>query len=218
MSYGTSRAGAWVVPWLAVVAVVPLSAQGPAYPELGREEEFRLAMSAGPLPLSAHADVYLMGNEGFERAVAGTNGFACLVLRSASVPTTLAPHCLSPAAVETVLPSLLREGELQARGLSADGVSAALERDWSTGVLPLPSGPAYAYMLSSGQRLGPAAGSFEPHFMLYVPYLTNAAIGGDPTTPSFPFVGPYENHPLSTVVVVMEEFVDPADVVLPTGR
>jgi hypothetical protein len=69
-------------------------------------------------------------------------------------------------------------------------------------------------MLSAGQRLG-AAGNFKPHFMLYVPYVTNADIGGDPQRQEFPFVGPYENHPLSTVVIIMDEFVDPASVVLP---
>ena len=71
-------------------------------------------------------------------------------------------------------------------------------------------------MLSSGQRIGPNGGNFKPHFMLYIPYITNAEIGGDPTQPEFPFVGPFENHPLSTVVVVMEEFVDPTSVVLPS--
>ena len=54
--------------------------------------------------------------------------------------------------------------------------------------------------------------------MLYVPYVTNADIGGDPARQEFPFVGPYENHPLSTVVVIMEEFVDPTDVQLPGRR
>jgi len=54
--------------------------------------------------------------------------------------------------------------------------------------------------------------------MLYVPYVTNADIGGDPSRQEFPFVGPYEGHPLSTVVVIMEEFVDPMSVSLPRRR
>jgi hypothetical protein len=171
-------------------------------------------MSAGPLAVSVAADIYAMSAKGFERVVAGSNGFACLVVRSAVNRSILAPHCLNPAAAETVLPAMLREGELQAQGLSGEAVDAELKRQWANGELPLPSGPAYAYMLSGGQQLG-SAGTFKPHFMLYVPYITNAAIGGDPANMQFPFVGPVENHPLSTVVIIMEEFVDPASVVLP---
>jgi hypothetical protein len=194
-----------------------VAAQESDYPELTSDEELRLAMSAGPLSVTTEADVYVMTPRGFERAVEGSNGFSCLVVRSAAQRGTIAPHCLNDAATSTVLPSLLREGELQARGMSAEAIAAEMNRQWASGELPLPSGPAYAYMLSSGQRLG-AAGRFEPHFMLYVPYATNADIGGDPARQQFPFVGPFENHPLSTVVIVMEEFVDPASVPVPHVR
>jgi len=191
-------------------------AQGPGYPELSREQELRLAMSAGPLSVSNKADVYLMGPSGFEKAVAGANGWACLVVRSATQKSQLAPHCLNPQAEATVLPSLLLEGALQANGLDGKAIETEMQARWRDGRLPMPSGPAYAYMLSKGQRLGPSGGSFKPHFMLYVPYASNASIGGDPRRQQFPFVGPYQNHPLATVVIIMEEFVDPADVELPT--
>lgn len=217
MTRWTRRVSGGVV--AAVLAVVgPLQAQGPGYPEITAEDELRLALSAGPPSLSGDADVWLMGPAGFEKLVDGSNGFACLVVRSAANKGVLAPHCLNDAAVETVLPSMLREAELQARGMSAEEIDAELRRQWDGGALPLPSGPAYAYMLSEGQRIGPRLGNFRPHFMLYVPYVTNEAIGGDPANPAFPFVGPVENHPLSTVVILMEEFVDPADIALPTGR
>lgn len=184
---------------------------------LTRDQELRLAISAGPLTVSQHATVYRLAPHGFIRDIEGTNGWACLVVRVTGDPSQLAPHCLNPAAVETVLPSLLREGELQTRGMTREAIADELKRQFATGELPLPGGPAYAYMLSSGQRLGPNRSQFRPHFMLYMPYVTNAAIGGDPSQPQFPFVGPYENHPLSTVVILMEEFVDPESVVLP-GR
>jgi hypothetical protein len=169
-------------------------------------------MSAGPLTVSREADVYVMGREGFKKDVEGSNGWSCLVVRSAANKIQLAPHCLNPQATETVLPALLLEGALQARGLDAEAIEAEWQRRWREGSLPMPAGPAYAYMLSSGQRLGPQGGRFKPHFMLYVPYASNASIGGDPTNQAFPFVGPYENHPLSTIVIIMNEFVDPADV------
>jgi hypothetical protein len=72
-------------------------------------------------------------------------------------------------------------------------------------------------MLSSGQKLGPA-GRWKPHFMIYMPYATDADVGGSRDTPWFPFVGPVVNHPHSTLVIVMTEFVSPDDVTVPTTR
>lgn len=204
---------------LALVATTwttPVQAQGPGYPELDREEELRLAMSAGPLTVSQYADVWLMTDDGFERAVEGSNGWTCIVVRNASQKATVAPHCLNPPATQTVLPAFLREGELQAAGHTQDEISAQMNREWDSGTLPMPEGPAYAYMLSSGQRLGQRNSAFRPHFMLYVPFVTNAAIGGSPQNMNFPFVGPFENHPLATVVIIMDEFVNPEDVDLST--
>jgi len=199
---------------LALMALTaPVAAQN-GYTKLDHDDELRLAMSAGPLSVSSAADVWVLGETGFERAIEGTNGFACLVVRTARNPEALAPHCLNPDAVGTVLPAMLREAELQMKGLGAEAIDEQMMALWDSGELAVPTGPAYAYMLSEGQQLG-AAGNFEPHFMLYVPYATNADIGGDPQQMAFPFVGPYENHPLSTIVIIMEEFVSPDSVVLP---
>ena len=209
------RSGAtWVAVWAAMGGgAAALGAQD--YATVDREWEMRLAISAGPLAVSQQADVWVMGPEGFERAIEGSNGWACIVVRSAGAPKSLAPHCLNPYAVGSVLPAFLLEGRLQAQGMGAEAILQEMNRQWETGQLPIPSGPAYAYMLSAGQRLGPNEVQFKPHFMLYVPYATNESIGGDPGRHEFPFVGPVEGAPLSTVVIVMDEFVDPADVVLP---
>lgn len=206
------RLTVWTAVLLTGSSVASLPAQ--EYTELSRTEEIRLSMSAGPLSVSRNADVYVLGARGFEKAVEGTNGFSCLVIRSAADTSILAPHCFSPAATETVLPGKLVEGELQMRGLSQSAIEAELLKGFEDGTLPLPEGDAYAYMLSAGQHLG-SAGQWRPHFMLYMPYATNEDIGGSPANPQFPFVGPEIGHPHSTMVIVMTEFVDPADVVLP---
>ncbi len=201
---------------IAIFSALPTGAQGRAYAELSWEEEIRLAMSAGPLTVSENADVYVMGEHGFELAFEGDNGFSCLVVRVAGDPRQVAPHCFNPAATDTALPAYLREGELQAQGLSADEIRTRMEHEWEDGSLPLPEGPAYAYMMSEGQRLGPNAAKFKPHFMLYVPYVTNQDIGGSLERQAYPFVGPFEDHPLSTVVIIMPEFVTPESVVIPS--
>lgn len=192
-----------------------LSAQHVA--QLDREEELRLAMSAGPVKVSQAADVYVFGERGFERAIEGTNGWACLVVRITGDPRQYAPHCLNPAAERTVLPSMLVQAEMQAAGKSADEIAAERTRMWSSGLLPIPDGPAYAFMLSKGQRIGPNAGNFQPHFMLYTPYGTAESAGVDPNAPQFGIVGPGQGNPLSTFVILMDEFVDPAEIDLP-GR
>jgi len=209
---GLGAAGAAV---LILLGAAGASAQGDGYPKLSRDEELRLALSAGPLTISQGADVFVMSASGFQKEIEGTNGWACLVVRSAARRIVLAPHCLNPDAVKTVLPALLLEGRLQAQGSNAEEIDVEMRRQFTTGDIPMPAGPAYAYMLSKGQRIDANGGNFKPHFMLYVPYASNASIGGDPSRPQFPFVGPYENHPLSTVVIIMEEFVDPAEVKLP---
>jgi len=200
----------------AAAALTSLAAPGTAqeYAMLSRPDEIRLAMSAGPLSVSRDADVYVLGSDGFEKAVEGDNGFSCMVIRAAADPSILAPHCFSPDATETVLPGKLAEGRLQMQGLSQSEIDEALTKAFEDGDLPLPDGNAYAYMLSAGQNLGPA-GQWRPHFMLYMPYATNEDVGGSPDNPAFPFVGPEIGHPHSTMVIVMTEFVDPADVVLP---
>ncbi len=191
------------------LSTAPVSAQS-GY-EMNRDEEVVLAMSAGPHAVSAAADVYVFGADGFELAIEGSNGFSCLVVRQAGAPEVLAPHCLSPDATASVLPAKLAEGRWIARGLDPDDVTSRLSRGFDSGDLPLPSGQAYAYMLSSGQQLG-AAGKWLPHFMLYMPYATNEDVGGVPGDPHFPFVGPEIGHPHSTMVVVMRDFVHPDDV------
>lgn len=210
---GEARMGT-VTMALVVFAALAAPTAAQEYTKLDRSEEIRLAMSAGPLSVSKDADVYVLGRRGFEKAVEGSNGFSCMVIRAAADKTILAPHCFSPDATETVLPAKLAEGRLQMQGMSQSEIDAELTKAFDAGTLPLPEGDSYAYMLSAGQHLGPA-GQWRPHFMLYMPYATNEQVGGSPGNPAFPFVGPQIGHPHSTMVIVMTEFVDPADVVLP---
>lgn len=219
-------AASWVTGRWTLASVMAVAALAVAGPEAGSAQsvarlavtdEVRLAMSAGPLTVSRDADVYVLGDGGFEREVEGTNGFACMVIRSANDPEVLAPHCFSPDAVETVLPAKIEEGRLQVAGHTQEEVDRQLLDRFEAGSLPLPEGNAYAYMLSSGQQLGPA-GKWKPHFMLYLPYATNEQVGGSPDATAFPFVGPVVNHPHSTMVIVMTEFVDPDDITPPSGR
>jgi len=114
------RPGPMVLLLLGVCLADGLRAQTDGYPELSREQEIRLAMSAGPPGIHEQAEVWVMGRRGFEKAVEGSNGWACLVVRAASNRGQLAPHCLNPHAVQTVLPAFQREAEMQMRGMDAE--------------------------------------------------------------------------------------------------
>ncbi|NNF28348.1 MAG: hypothetical protein HKN73_14080 [Gemmatimonadetes bacterium] len=199
----------------AALMAVAGSALAQEYEDLPLDQEIKLAMSAGPPTISRDADIYVFGASGFERAVEGRNEWSCLVVRSAADSRQLAPMCLNPFATRSVLPAYLVEGQLQREGMAQGAIEEELLRRFDRGELPTPEGPAYTYMLSSGQRIGPNAGQFKPHFMLYMPGATNELIGGDPGNQAFPFVGPFEGHPLATVVIIMDEFVHPDDMVIP---
>jgi len=71
-----------------------------------------------------------------------------MVIRAATDPSLLAPHCFSPDAVRTVVPAKVAESRMQMEGRGAEEIDTELKRAIDNGELPLPEGNAYAYMLS----------------------------------------------------------------------
>src|SRR5215470_8347482 len=77
-----------------------------------RTAEITLARTAAPESISRDAEVMALGRHGFEIAVKGKNGFACIVERSwTSAPDTdfwnakvRTPICYNQAAAHSVLP------------------------------------------------------------------------------------------------------------------
>src|SRR6202035_841996 len=51
-----------------------------------RNAEIALARSAAPKSISDHAEILVMGREGYDTAVKGANGFVCMVERSWTSP------------------------------------------------------------------------------------------------------------------------------------
>ena len=70
-----------------------------------------------------------------------------------------------------------------------------------------------SYMMSSGQILvsddGRNVGAWQPHLMLYVPYITATQLGlyGDPSLEAAAVFD--EGEPTAHIVIVVKEFVDP---------
>src|ERR1700741_2408073 len=85
----TSLKKAAILLAMAFCSIAPAQAAGPAYPamapiaqyRMARADEIALARTAAPPSISGAAGVMVLGAKGYETAVVGKNGFACMVLR-----------------------------------------------------------------------------------------------------------------------------------------
>jgi len=148
--------------------------------------EIELALSAAPQHLRAGAGVLLLGKQGYVAARKGSNGFTCLVGRSQ--PKAVAPMCYDVEGTRTVVPLVIDEAAMRARGESEESITKAAEEGFRTGKYKAPERPGISYMMSPVQELAGPDGvvrSFVPHLMFYAPNLTDADVGGLRGGPAF---------------------------------
>jgi hypothetical protein len=148
-------------------------------PQLDRDREFAMALSAAPPELQAEAGVYLLERSGFVLARASNNGFNCLVERDIHVT---APVCYDAEGSRTTLQASLERARLMASGVDGLSVDRMIDAEYRAGRLRAPAKPGIAYMLSHDfVRLDPKTGEakvlYPPHVMVYAPFLRNADIG-----------------------------------------
>jgi hypothetical protein len=154
----------------------------------------------------------VLTESGFEIAEPGRNGVTCVVNRSQ--PRSLEPHCFDAEGSATVLPIELRRTELLREGKSAGEIDREIGQGLVSGKYRLPRRPAMSYMMSSGQVLydddGRLVGKWQPHLMVFYPNLTrdDLGLGGTPSPKAAIVVD--EGLPLSNIMVVVKDFVDPA--------
>jgi hypothetical protein len=173
---------------IALTLVMVRAASAPESPILIMPEalETELALSAAPKHLRAGASVLLLGAQGYVEARKGSNGFTCLVARSQ--PKAVAPMCYDVEGRRTVVPLLMDEAAMRARGASESEIAKAAEEGFQTGKYRAPERPGISYMMSAVQELpGPdgVVRSFVPHLMFYAPNLTDADVGGMRGGPAF---------------------------------
>ena len=179
------------------------SAQRPTarYPTMAPIEQYRmtasaeiaLAKSAAPAAISGDADIFVLGDKGYERVVKGRNGFACIVERSWANnfthsefwnPKTRGPICFNAAAARSVLPPYLTRTEWVLAGRSQ---SEMQERSRPTLSASQDLAGAMCYMLSKTGYLGDdAGGPWHPHLMFFQPRGSSAEWGANlPHSPVF---------------------------------
>jgi hypothetical protein len=197
--------------------MVPLAAQGAGGGESGprpllpAEREIALARSAAPAAISDSATVYVLTARGYEVAVRGSNGAACYVSRDWL--RSLEPHCFDAEGAATILPRAMRRVELLHQGRTPAEADREIADGVASGTFRLPRRPAMSYMLSAAQQLvaddGRAVGAWQPHIMIYYPYLTAADLGlvAGASAPGLFVVDP--GQPTANIVIVVRDFVQP---------
>src|ERR1700746_3518075 len=110
---------------------------------LPREKETDLALNAAPEHLRKSAGVYVLERHGFVKIRESTNGFTCIVNRDH--PLSLKPVCFDAEGTATILPKILRVGELLMQGKAMSEINAEIAEGFRTGkyIAPRRSGVAY---------------------------------------------------------------------------
>src|SRR6185436_1243607 len=166
---------------------------------INREEEIDLALKAAPAHLRADATVFIFGKNGYEKVRTGTNGFNCMVNRDGlqKGDTAVHPTCWDAEGSRTILPVMLRVGELLAQKKTATEIKSDIDEGFSEGRFQSPAKTGIAYMLAGDVKFDRQTGKlsaveFPPHYMIYAPAVTNKDIGvtsdGLKQTPGLPFV------------------------------
>ena len=166
---------------------------------LPREQEIELALSAGPEHLRDQATVYVFGKKGYEKIRTGTNGFTCMVNRDGNQAgdNDLKPTCWDAEGSATIVPVMLRVGQLLAEERTADEIKQDIDSGFNAGRFTSPRKIGIAYMLRGDVQYDPKTKeidktSFPPHYMIYAPGATNADIGltndASKKHPALPFV------------------------------
>jgi hypothetical protein len=98
---------------------------------LPRDREIALALSAAPEHLRKDAGVYVLERRGFVKVRESKNGFTCIVNRDH--PLNQKPVCFDAEGTATILPKILRVGELLMQGKSMSEINAEIAEGFRTG-------------------------------------------------------------------------------------
>jgi hypothetical protein len=188
---------------------------------MDRNAEIALARSAAPPSIAKDATVLVLGKDGFETAVKGTNGFVCNVDRWMDQfenspefwnPKRRGPVCYNPQAAKTLVPILLIRTQLALAGKSKEemkeGMKAAIEK----GELPALEPGAMAYMQSKQGILNSKCGNCAPHLMFYVSVKDANTWGAGPLGSDLPVnLAPHFNgnpEPVTEFIAEVPEWSD----------
>ena len=182
---GGVAAGHAKAPESAYPSMAPLA----QYRSDSQEDEIAFARSAAPPSIANDAEILTLGAHGYDVAVAGSNGFVCLVERAWANdfdssdfwnPEVRAPNCFNAAAARSVLPTYLKRTEWALAGVPkvqmVDRTRAAL----AAKQIKEPETGAMCYMMSKRGYLGDDVhGHWHPHLMFFLPRTSPSTWGAN---------------------------------------
>ena len=141
-----------------------------------KNAEIQLARSAAPDSISRDATVLVLGRQGYETAVQGTNGFVCMVARAWAAafdwaefwnPKVRAADCLNPQAARSMLPVTYLRARMVMAGRSRAEIVSAVKAAFANKQLPEVESGAMDYMMSKTSYLTDEGDHNIPHVMFY---------------------------------------------------
>jgi hypothetical protein len=164
----------------AAVLALSLFAQSPQYPILDRDLETALALSAAPANVRAGAAVWILGENGYTLAKAGTNAFSCMVSRRGG---DLFPVCWDREGTTSLLRVDIDDAQMRLAGKTGAEIDTIVSQRFAEGHYHAPGRAGLAYMLSPlryriDERGHVTRSPANPHVMFYGPNLTDEDIGG----------------------------------------
>jgi len=180
-----------------------------------RAAEIALARSAAPESISRDAEVLVLGRHGFETAVKGTNGFACIVARSWTSaadadfwdPKVRVPMCFNAAAARSYLLRLNKETEWGLAGRTQAQMTDSINAAMAKKELPAMEPGAMCYMMSKEGYGGDSSPHWPSHLMFFFTDTDLASWGAN--LPGSPVIGlrdPVEH--LTQFVVPVQSWSD----------
>ena len=177
-------------------------------PLLPAAEEIALARTAAPASVADSATIYVLTDTAYVAAVRGTSGASCYIDRSWNL--ALEPQCFDAEGSATVMRIHMRKTVLLHRGVSYAEAERQVGAELAEGKLRLPRRPAMSYMMSAEQKLyndsGVAVGAWQPHIMVYYPYLSTSDLGMRVPDLSAAVVS-NEGEATSSIVVVVKNAI-----------
>lgn len=177
---------------------------------MARADEIALAKSAAPGSVAEHAAVLVLGERGYETAVAGTNGFVCYVGRSWDMsldnpefwnPKVRSADCLNAVAARSVLPHFLARTEWVLAGVPRAEIKKREASAWTAGKYKAPEPGAMCYMMAKGGYINDAVGPWHPHVMFLTPRTAEATWGAN--LPESPVTADSTNVENTTIFAVI---------------
>jgi hypothetical protein len=167
-----------------VCGVSNAAAQSDPYPKMApvgqylmeKNAEIQLARSAAPDSISRDATILVLGQQGYETAVEGKNGFVCLVGRAWTAafdwpefwnPKVRAGECLNPQAARSIVPIHLLRSRMVMAGRSKAEILSAIKAAFENKQLPDLESGAMDYMMSKSSYLTDDDGHNLAHLMFF---------------------------------------------------